>query len=444
MSFTISREYPRAILRPLQLVSTAGHEQPRTIKSPSLPETPSLAWRATSHVFSGTKDRDAHPAWPSSSFEQDPELIPDDDKYNIHYDPESTTSRRSIYHMYDQSDSQKTSEVDLVPPPLLAAKRYIPIQNAQSADDFTRDKMTLLMLPGMGVPKEMFEPFLETLLLKLHGTNTQIDEIWTLDMPSSGQTALLNPRGYLYGNEKDITRDILLFVTAYLPLTAAQVLPEQLVARQPTLQGPQPVRRNVHVLAHSLGAQCAILAAAHAPDIFASLTVMDPAMIPSGKINKAFTKLPKDTLCTNLRYSHPSLDSVVTDLRTNKRTRGWDKRVIDIFTRRGVIPDSKGFRLIAHPRLEWALYYDKETPAQCFDRLTNIKVPLHTIMPTRPFAVPPKQLETIVGGLSQPTKITWIANTTHQLPLERPDECADAAASWLASISQKTLNRARL
>lgn len=45
----------------------------------------------------------------------------------------------------------------------------------------------------------MFEPFLETLLLKLHGTNAQIDEIWTLDMPSSGQTALLNPRGYLYG-----------------------------------------------------------------------------------------------------------------------------------------------------------------------------------------------------------------------------------------------------
>lgn len=155
MSFTISREYPRAILRPLHLVSTAGHEQPRTIHSSSLPEIPSLAWRATSHVFSGTKDRDAHPAWPPSSFEQDPESIPDDDKYNIHYDPESTTSRRSIYHMYDQSDSQKTSEIDLVPPPFLAAKRYIPIQNAQSADDFTRDKMTLLMLPGMGVPKEV-------------------------------------------------------------------------------------------------------------------------------------------------------------------------------------------------------------------------------------------------------------------------------------------------
>lgn len=246
------------------------------------------------------------------------------------------------------------------------------------------------------------------------------------------------------GNEKDITRDILLFVTSYLPLTATEVLPQNLAPRQPTSHAQQPVRQNVHVLAHSLGAQCAMLAAAHAPDIFASLTVLDPAIIPPGKISKAFTKLPKDALCTNIKYRHPSLESVVTELRTNKRTRRWTKRVMDIFVRQGVVPEGDDFRLAAHPRLEWALYYDQETPTQCYDRLADIKPPLHTIVPARPFAIPPKQLEAVVGELPQTTRVTWIADTTHQLPFERPEECASAATLWLGDIAQKTLERARL
>lgn len=253
------------------------------------------------------------------------------------------------------------------------------------------------------------------------------------------------PHTFPTGNEKDIARDILLFVTAYLPLTPAHALPEALVPRQPTSYGQQPVRTNLHVLAHSLGAQSAMLAAAHAPDIFSGLTVLDPAMIPPGKINTAFTKLPKDVLCTNIQYRHCNRESVATALRSNKRTRGWNERAMEIFTQRGVLADPEGgVRLVAHPRLEWALYYDQETPAQCYDRLTDISIPFHAIMPARPFAVPPKQLEADVGKMSGPTKITWIANATHQLPFERPDECVRAAALWLTDLIHKDPRTARL
>jgi pimeloyl-ACP methyl ester carboxylesterase len=168
-------------------------------------------------------------------------------------------------------------------------------------------------------------------------------------------------------------------------------------------------------------------------------------MIPSGKINKAFTKLPKEVLCTNIKYRHASRESVAVELRSNKRTRGWSERSMDIFVQRGVVEDDEGgFRLVAHPRLEWALYYDKETPAQCYDRLTDINIPFHAIMPTRPFAVPPKQLEADVEKMSQLTKITWIANATHQLPFERPDECMRAAALWLQDILHKGSQKAHL
>jgi hypothetical protein len=45
----------------------------------------------------------------------------------------------------------------------------------------------------------MFEPLLEMLLFRLQNAKINVDEIWSLDMPLSGETALANPIGYLYG-----------------------------------------------------------------------------------------------------------------------------------------------------------------------------------------------------------------------------------------------------
>lgn len=108
-------------------------------------------------------------------------------------------------------------------------------------------------------------------------------------------------------------------------------------------------------------------------------------------------------------------------------------------------PDATGgIRLIARPRLEWALYYDKETPTQCFDRLKDITVPFHAIMPTRPFAVPRKQFEMDVSHLEQEARIVWIENATHQLPYERLDECAEAVFLWLRDMHKAGEAQARL
>jgi hypothetical protein len=45
----------------------------------------------------------------------------------------------------------------------------------------------------------MFEPMIEVILPILASANVVIDEIWSLDMPMSGETALANPPSYLYG-----------------------------------------------------------------------------------------------------------------------------------------------------------------------------------------------------------------------------------------------------
>ncbi|KAF4948854.1 hypothetical protein FGADI_9344 [Fusarium gaditjirri] len=423
MSFNLSTTYERALLRSLILPPT---ETNTTSESANLSEV--SQWRASTHVFRGTGDRDETAAWPPAKFNDDPSNIPNDEAYNIPYDPASKNASSSVFKLYSNSAQSQTSNVPL---PKLVAKRYIPTNQV----DKPGVGVTLLTLTGMGVPKEMFEPILENLLPRLRKSGVKVEEIWAVDMPLSGQTAAANSMGYLYANEKDIVRDFLLFLTAYLPVHPVEELPKHLEPRIPTDEAQQPTRQNLHVFAHSLGAQAAILASVHAPKIFSSLMVVDPAMIPAGKINDAMTKLPKEIFCLGLTEGFPDRKAVEDALRGNKRTRNWDERAIRMFTQYGVVPNDKGgVKLIGHPRLDWALWYDKQTPAECYDRLRDISVPLLAIMPKRPFAVPTKMFEADVKKLKERVDVKWVEGT-HQVVYERMDDCVGFVEEWLGDIA---------
>ncbi|KAH7248629.1 Alpha/Beta hydrolase protein [Fusarium redolens] len=423
MSFNLSTTYDRALLRPLVLPP----------KDPNATNEPAnlcdeSQWRASTHTFRGTDDRDETAAWPPAKFNDDPSNIPDDEAYNIPYHANSKKANDGIFKLYSDSEQSKRSSVPL---PKLVAKRYIPANQANNSGQ----GITLLTLTGMGVPKEMFEPMLEDLLPRLRKSGVKVEEVWAIDMPLSGQTAHINPVGYLYANEKDIVRDLLLFLTAYLPLQPGEELPKHLEPRRPTAQAQQPTRQNLHVFAHSLGAQAAILASVHAPNIFSSLMVVDPAMIPAGKINDAMTKLPKEIFCLGLKKDFPDRKAVETALRENKRTLNWDERAIRMFTQHGIVPNDKGgVKLIAHPRLDWALWYDKQTPAECYDRFKDISVPLLAIMPKRPFAVPTKMFEADVKKLRGRVDVQWVEGT-HQVVYEKMDECVRFVEEWLGDIA---------
>ncbi|CVK88354.1 hypothetical protein FPRO04_07086 [Fusarium proliferatum] len=422
MSFDLTTTYERTLLRPLVLPT----DNNATNELANLSEE--SQWRASAHIFRGTDDRDETAAWPPAKFNDDPSSIPNDEAYNIPYDPVSKKANSSEFKLYSDSEQSKTSNV---PPPKLVAKRYIPRDQANKSEQ----GITLLTLTGMGVPKEMFEPMLEDLLPRLRKSGVKVEEIWAVDMPLSGQTAKANSVGYLYANEKDIVRDLLLFLTAYLPVKPGGELPKYLEPRKPTARAQQPTRQNLHVFAHSLGAQAAILASVHAPNIFSSLMVVDPAMIPAGKINEAMTKLPKDIFCLGLKQNFPDRDAVEKALRETKRTKNWDERAIRMFTQHGVVPDKKGgVKLIAHPRLDWALWYDKQTPAECYDRFKDISVPLLAIMPKRPFAVPAKMFEADVKSLKGRVDVKWVEGT-HQVVYERMDDCVGFVGEWLGDIA---------
>ncbi|OAR02325.1 hypothetical protein LLEC1_00445 [Akanthomyces lecanii] len=138
------------------------------------------------------------------------------------------------------------------------------------------------------------------------------------------------------GNKKDITCDLLIFIIGYLPVRPRNNLPESLPFRALSLNRTQFTRPNLHIIAHSLGAQAAILSAAYTPNIFSSLSVMDLAIIPGGKIVEAFAKLPKELFYMQLEEQHSSREDLIAALQTNKRTCGWDARVATLFAEKAV------------------------------------------------------------------------------------------------------------
>lgn len=155
MSFEISQEYPRAILSPLKLRSAAKDERQSAAHSRLQTPTSSPLWQASTHIFSGTGNREVNEAWPPGSYHKDPSAIPDDSKYNIPYKSACATNQQSVYKMYDQSTPEQITRSDMEITPKLVAKRYIPIQIAKNKENVTQEGVTLLMLPGMGVPKEV-------------------------------------------------------------------------------------------------------------------------------------------------------------------------------------------------------------------------------------------------------------------------------------------------
>lgn len=180
-----------------------------------------------------------------------------------------------------------------------------------------------------------------------------------------------------------------------------------------------------------------MLVAIHAPDLFASLTLFDPAIVPGGPIQRKLVPVPKAAYCRGLDFQHESKSSLLSQLKRNKRTRSWDPRIMEIFAENGLVEHPHGgLQLTAHPRLEWALYYDRATCTQCYDRFADLSLPLNAIMPARPFAVPAKMLEEDIGKLPGKTRLTWVPNSTHQLPFEHIDLCAELVAAWLRDLSQ--------
>lgn len=155
MSFQIERKYDRHILSPITAPSPEANNtlQPALLKVP----TTSPSWTGSIHRFCGTGTRAEPKSWPSSHFSESPVNIPDNDKFDTKYRPESgkvSATGDDVYRMYDTVSRSTAAQMNSVPRPTIVVKRYIPTRQ-ETLNMSGHPGVTLLMLPGMGLVKEV-------------------------------------------------------------------------------------------------------------------------------------------------------------------------------------------------------------------------------------------------------------------------------------------------
>ena len=159
MSFDAVRNYARHILRPLGLLDEGAPLPAR--RTPALPPSTSAAWHSSTHTFLGASNRSVPKSWPLERFDDDPAAIVEDRAHDIVYDPQSAEVRAAAgadspdasFWLYERERKPAGARPEEVPAPWLVAKRYTPSQSGTSASQ--QPGVTLLLLPGMGVPKEV-------------------------------------------------------------------------------------------------------------------------------------------------------------------------------------------------------------------------------------------------------------------------------------------------
>lgn len=154
MSFSTSRKYGRSILDPINISACPpAFDNSKSRACESAP-TAARSWTSTTHTFVGTLNRLSTSSWPPSKFDQDPAGIPRDakpERITLHSDTGDNTGENAVYRLYGDVES---SSVHGPPPPRLVAKRYLPKQSPDGRQKSTPG-LTLLMLPGMSLPKEV-------------------------------------------------------------------------------------------------------------------------------------------------------------------------------------------------------------------------------------------------------------------------------------------------
>lgn len=157
MSFLPSQPYSRPLLQPISVpaqpsaVLGRGH---KSVQSSSRSST--TAWNATVHSFLGNPNRETSSLWPPDRFDEDPAKIADDPIHNKHYDAASArpSQESGVYRMYQSKDEQSPKSLADIAPPRIVVKRYVPNMPHQS-NGTSKPGLTLLMLTGMGLPKEV-------------------------------------------------------------------------------------------------------------------------------------------------------------------------------------------------------------------------------------------------------------------------------------------------
>ncbi|KAF8323429.1 hypothetical protein DL93DRAFT_2162583 [Clavulina sp. PMI_390] len=299
-----------------------------------------------------------------------------------------------------------------------------------------RDKrtgLTLFAWHANGMHKETYEPVLKRLieLCDAPQSPVRIDEVWSFDASNTGDGALVNA-GKIedYTEWVDDVRDLFSFIDNYLPSTFTQSkLPihiprlDERVAERRVMAGVEG--RILMGIGHSFGGCVIANAACRRPNIFKSLTLIEPVLFHTLRREQTFY-----VVAALSRRSHwESREEAKKVLRKNPALMGWHPESLDAFVRYAICDAPPGgVKLKMSPFQEAVSFAHGTLGIETWDLLERLldSVRLRWIMAEHPGLGTVEDMNHMVWRRLRNSSNVIVKKSHHLVLQEQPDAVARA------------------
>ncbi|KAH9831745.1 Alpha/beta hydrolase fold-1 [Rhodofomes roseus] len=208
-------------------------------------------------------------------------------------------------------------------PLLIAAKRYT-VPGYTSEDS---DALTLVLTHGTGYHKEQWEPTLEHLFENIaragDASSVKIRDVWAIDCPNHGDSAILNERTLLWGydnfNWEEYARAVHIFLSGLGRGVDVDFSKCRLVG-----------------IGHSMGCVALISSTAFSPKVsFDSFIFAEPMCFPKDSMLPSFSTY-LTTGAEKRRDIFASRGEALAWLQSRAGFKVWDPRVLRAFVNHGL------------------------------------------------------------------------------------------------------------
>jgi pimeloyl-ACP methyl ester carboxylesterase len=184
--------------------------------------------------------------------------------------------------------------------------------------------------------------------------------------------------------------------------------------------------RPVLLAGHSMGATSSLMLTAHRPELVRALVFAEPVLVPETGEQQSAEEPPRPNLvdlAMRRRQVFASFDAALGGYRGRGAFKTWPEEMLADYLRGGLVSTGNGSEMRLACTGEWEAANFRNAPPGKAKLVAEVRCPL-TILHAAPGAMDgtarPSEIA-LVSRLKPDAKIVGVPDTTHFLPMERPD-----------------------
>lgn len=185
-------------------------------------------------------------------------------------------------------------------------------------------------------------------------------------------------------------------------------------------------------IGHSLGGTTTALAASRRPDLYAGVVLVDPIVFPREGRPLGKGDPPIAQQARKRRETWTGRDEALRSYQGRGAFAGWPGEALRLYVEHGFADEEDGVRLKCPPSVE-AQVFSMERDFDCWQILERVTAPTLVVRGGDSDVFTAADAERTARHLPRAT-VRTIAGATHTVPMEKPEELADAILAFTDSV----------